>query len=241
MLVKRLPRFKAKSSLADNVKPQPIINKGSRFTSLMEVDDKEEDTIGTNIDSHDLNLDSHKQVGLSESPKKTQRVRDPLAGKNTQPKPTKNISLPHGQKSKTAKSLNQRSPIVTSSSSDAPSHTQISGELQKQRKEKEKNILHSMKILEKQGIGTIDSFCTRVSLPSSPEVNRAFAQNGGLVDVHQLSKPPDLGASKKDNINQNASMEVDGVDTGPILEEKLGTSIQYSSKGLEDQPQKLYQ
>ncbi|KAK7261543.1 hypothetical protein RIF29_27857 [Crotalaria pallida] len=62
-----------------------------------------------------------------------------------------------------------------------------------------------------------------VSLPSTSEINRAFTQNEGLIDVHQLPKPPDLAANSKNNINQNASMEVDGLDTVTLVEGNPGS------------------
>ncbi|KAK7287118.1 hypothetical protein RIF29_00175 [Crotalaria pallida] len=206
--------------------------KGSCFASLMDNNVSEEDlndSTATLSNSVDANL---SQVGLAVSPKKTTRIRDPLAGQNSQNKPIKIIINPP---------KNHRPPHPSHKNLEITPNGQRSDELWKQLKEKEKVILHRMKTLEKQGIGNIDSFCTQVLLPPASNVNLAYSLQGGNTIATLPPKPPDLVGETSAGNNQNVSIEVDCDSTEPEKNSTSMASPQPSRTGLEDQTQKLDQ
>ncbi|KAK7282130.1 hypothetical protein RIF29_10697 [Crotalaria pallida] len=241
MLVKNPPRFKGKQFNPSNDHTPSMKAKGSRFASLIEETEDEENLIeyetGPSI-SAEANLN---QVGLVVSPKKTIRVCDPLAGRNSQHRPFKNNNQQSQLRTKPTMSGSLRPPQASHKSHENILSTHQNDEQRKQMKEKEKAILHKMRILEKQGIGNIDSFCTQVLLPPSSNFNLVYSRQEVNSEATLPPKPPDLAAESSGGINQNASMEVDCVVTEPKGNEASLSSPHHSSIGLEDQTQKLDQ
>ncbi|KAK7266448.1 hypothetical protein RIF29_19092 [Crotalaria pallida] len=74
------------------------------------------------------------------------------------------------------------------------------------QKEKETEILHAMKIIQKQGRGSIDHYITHVATPSNEVINTLHYRNAQQHMTFVSSKPPDIHGS---SIVQGSSMEID--------------------------------
>ncbi|KAK7281083.1 hypothetical protein RIF29_08768 [Crotalaria pallida] len=237
MLVKKPPIFKGKSLAAEDEMNQSSKARGSHFASLMDNNEADEDMHESQQAPSGLTKINSKEVGLDASPMKIVRVRDPLAGKNNQNRPTKEASQHPSQKGKSTKKDLHRNIDFSSKPLESSSIFNNSADHRKLMRDKEKSILQSMKIMEKQGIGTIDSFCTQAILPSSVEVNRAYAHIGVNNDAIHPLEPPDSVSISINSNSQKAAMEVDDINIEHVNKEVLGAVSQPRRDGLQDQPQ----
>ncbi|KAK7243905.1 hypothetical protein RIF29_38718 [Crotalaria pallida] len=243
MMVKNPPRFKGKSHVKNTDSDYVQQTRGSRFSSLRDLGESEDGLKEKQQVSAVLANPNSNQLGREASPKRSIKVRDPTAGKNSQSRATKNFNQQtQNLKGKPPKNIAQPATSVTpvshASSSQIPeTPNRSSTESQQLLKEKEQVILLTMRVLEKQGIGTIDNFCTRVFLPSSSEVTRVHTHSIESKVTNLLPEPPDIRVTSMKPASQKASMEVDGCRDESSRLESLGIESHISIDGLQDQPQ----
>ncbi|KAK7273064.1 hypothetical protein RIF29_14110 [Crotalaria pallida] len=209
MLVKHPPRIRGRSIHNGKAGMVAAANSGSRFNALINEKEEKEVVNHVQIVEAEQGTQAPKQMGLVLSPTKEVRIRNPIAGKNPQPKPIKKLAFQQNQKGGPSKQSLSSPKLQVTKSFEAHDNSPLGEDSRRRMKEKEKQILLEMKILEKQGKGLINSACSQVILPSAEATNFVQAKQNQIGYLNPSSKPPDESAVSRDTHMEVASMKVD--------------------------------
>ncbi|KAK7251638.1 hypothetical protein RIF29_35005 [Crotalaria pallida] len=191
---------------------------GSRFNALVEEDAPGEESGATEVNGGELKY----QLGSSKGVK----FRNPMAVKNKQGKQAHYNNLKQAQTPKKAtNTLKKRnepnivisSPTVLNATSSDPVSAKLMSHIMK---EKEKEILHKMQVLHKQGINGLDHMVSRVQYRCT---------NTGSLLSNQ-SRQADGAGSSSSKANELPDKEEDE-ETGPAMEiDAIGAEINLQRK-----------
>ncbi|KAK7290252.1 hypothetical protein RIF29_04535 [Crotalaria pallida] len=207
MLVPKNPRFKGRPNLVHSAGNRSFGNVGSRFSSLMENTDLvEENTHASQEGNEEIVPPSIKDKNL-ESKKHSRGRANQGSKNNNMPKPKQAIKEPILRTKSIENNKAPKVPFGPQSSQPTQDEKENSvSEKGRLQREKEKLILHNMKILEKNGINGLDLISTHVMLPNAESINFARAKRQSFNEGDSSSKPL-VNNSNKDG---ESRMEIDG-------------------------------
>ncbi|KAK7243796.1 hypothetical protein RIF29_38608 [Crotalaria pallida] len=211
MLVRKSPRIRGKGLATLKDFNQGGIN-GSRFASLNEENEMgSEDTNPPRVIVDDSANNNNKEENIGLSTKRI-KVRNPYAGKTPQNRPKQFLSP------KTFKGpiINQKQPPEVTKPkqiSDLKKDSNVAHEEPPRYSNKTENeILHRMKIMQKQGVTGIDNIATHVFLPDPDMVDFAHLRRGSNTVINPVTVPPD----KTINSATQNSMEIDKASSSSV-------------------------
>ncbi|KAK7244396.1 hypothetical protein RIF29_39217 [Crotalaria pallida] len=190
MLVRRNPRTRGRPNFSTINDNKIISNKGSRFSSLMEKAENEEEVlqdteeVNVNVAHQDSNINKGNALGTG---KKANKGRTNQGNKGPSIiKPKQSIKGPVLNISPINNKIEPKE--TKESSTPAP----ISDEERKLLRDKEKLILHNMKLLEQCGINGLDLISTHVMMPSAETIEFARTRRKLGTGEDGPSKPLDF-------------------------------------------------
>ncbi|KAK7251054.1 hypothetical protein RIF29_33927 [Crotalaria pallida] len=178
-------KFRGESSIKN-----PSSVNGSRFSSLAEANVSMQDSPVNNDNASTL-----PQVGPKILMNKEVKVRNSAGGKNSQQKSvTKVVGLgPKAKPSRTGplekgtKHISKSRTQVDQNAADAAARE----EAKMAMKDKEKQMLHRMKILSKKGSNFLEQHTTQVILPNQEIINSLHNNINHVISGSSTSRPPD--------------------------------------------------
>ncbi|KAK7290525.1 hypothetical protein RIF29_05014 [Crotalaria pallida] len=211
MLVRRSTRFKGKGFAAMKENKNEGLS-GSRFASLNEEGETMvEDNSHTRGQAEDTAVNNTKDEGVSIVNKKY-KVRNPLAGKNTQSRPKQVQKGPNSFQKQSPAGSKPKTAYDQTSSTDQKNENAVNKiETPRHNNKHESVILHKMSNLQKQGVTGLEGYITQVVLPNSDMVDYALLKRGSNTVLNPV--PPD----KANNAEPDGNMEIDIASTSPAM------------------------